>query len=201
MVLVLLVGPDLISQDLRFNAMPLYFSRPVRRLDYFAGQARRDRRFSRRGRDRAAGLLAYVLGVAFSLDPTVFRDTWRLLAGSLAFGLIVVLSAGTLMLAISSLSRNSRFVGAMWMGLWVVSDVDRRCARADRSTRDWCPLVSYTTNLDRVRDALLDATRPARTSSWTLWEAGPRPRGRGRSRPHPFAVGAAGSPPIRLPTR
>ena len=40
MLLVLLVGPELISQDLRFNAIPLYFSRPVRRIDYFAGQAR-----------------------------------------------------------------------------------------------------------------------------------------------------------------
>ncbi len=38
MVLVLMVGPDLISQDLRFNAMPLYFARPLRRLDYFAGK-------------------------------------------------------------------------------------------------------------------------------------------------------------------
>ena len=46
MLLVLLVGPDLISQDLRFNAIPLYFSRPVRRIDYFLGQARGDRRRS-----------------------------------------------------------------------------------------------------------------------------------------------------------
>ena len=38
MFLVLLVGPELISQDLRFNAMPLYFARPVRRLDYFVGK-------------------------------------------------------------------------------------------------------------------------------------------------------------------
>ena len=38
MFLVLLVGPELISQDLRFNAMPLYFARPVRRRDYFLGK-------------------------------------------------------------------------------------------------------------------------------------------------------------------
>src|SRR5581483_9498926 len=38
MLLVLTVGPDLVSQDLRFNAMPLYFSRPIRRLDYFLGK-------------------------------------------------------------------------------------------------------------------------------------------------------------------
>ncbi len=33
-----MVGPNLISQDLRFNAIPLYFSRPVRRFDYFLGK-------------------------------------------------------------------------------------------------------------------------------------------------------------------
>src|SRR6187551_2930722 len=38
MVLILLVGPNLISQDLRFNALPLYFSRPLRRIDYFLGK-------------------------------------------------------------------------------------------------------------------------------------------------------------------
>ena len=38
MVLVLLVGPNLISQDLRYNALPLYFSRPLRRIDYFVGK-------------------------------------------------------------------------------------------------------------------------------------------------------------------
>ncbi len=35
MILTVLVGPDLISQDLRLNALPLYFSRPLRRIDYF----------------------------------------------------------------------------------------------------------------------------------------------------------------------
>src|SRR5439155_23322834 len=33
----------------------------------------------------------------------------------------VVLSAGTLMLALSSLSRNSRYVGAFWIGIWFIS--------------------------------------------------------------------------------
>src|SRR5262249_32510815 len=38
MIVVVLVGPGLISQDLRFNALPLYFSRPLRRVDYFLGK-------------------------------------------------------------------------------------------------------------------------------------------------------------------
>ena len=49
MVLVALIGPGLISQDLRFNAMPLYLSRPmtaVRLLRW--GSSGRDRRVPRR---------------------------------------------------------------------------------------------------------------------------------------------------------
>ncbi|MBO0699991.1 MAG: hypothetical protein J2P46_16455, partial [Zavarzinella sp.] len=38
MIVILLVGPGLISRDLRFNALPLYFSRPLRRIDYFLGK-------------------------------------------------------------------------------------------------------------------------------------------------------------------
>jgi ABC-2 type transport system permease protein len=155
MIMVLLVGPELISQDLRFGAMPLYFSRPVRRIDYFAGKL------------GVIGaylgvvtivpvLLAFILGYSFSLDPLVIRDTWRVLLGSLAFSVIVVVSAGTLMLAISSLSRNARYVGATWIGLWLVSGV--ASSVLDQTIhRDWCLLVSYTGNLNRVRDALLDS--------------------------------------------
>src|SRR5262249_44984097 len=38
MLLVVIAGPGLISRDLRFNALPLYLSRPVTRLDYFLGK-------------------------------------------------------------------------------------------------------------------------------------------------------------------
>src|SRR5262245_18898045 len=121
MILVMLVGPSLISQDLRFNAMPLYYSRPVRRWDYFVGKLGVIGFFLAMVAVVPA-VLAYFLGVLFSLDLSVVKDTWRLLAASIAYGLIVVLSAGTLMLALSSLSRSSRYVGLFWVGIWIISD-------------------------------------------------------------------------------
>jgi ABC-2 type transport system permease protein len=119
--LVLMVGPDLISRDLRFNAIPLYLSRPLRRIDYFLGKL------------GVIGLLvasvivapavlAFTLGAAFSLDISVVRDEFHLLAGCVGYGLVVVFSAGLLMLAMSSLSRNSRICGAMWIGLLVITN-------------------------------------------------------------------------------
>ncbi|MGP0067951.1 MAG: ABC transporter permease [Isosphaeraceae bacterium] len=171
MILVLLVGPDLISQDLRFNAIPLYLSRPLRRFEYFLGK------LGVIGAFLAAvtivpALVAFVLGYSFSLDPTVVRDTGRLFLASMAFGAIVVVSAGLLMLALSSLSRNSRYVGAMWLGLWLVGNMT--AGVLERTVRaDWCPLVSYTGNLRRVRDALFDAE-----TSWdkvtNVFQAGSR---------------------------
>jgi ABC-2 type transport system permease protein len=120
MLLVLVVGPNLISRDLRFNALPLYFSRPLGRLDYFLGKL---------GVIAALvaavavlpAVAAYILGVCFSLDLSVIRDTWRLLPASILYGLVIVVSAGMLMLALSSLSRRSLYVGIAWVGLWIIS--------------------------------------------------------------------------------
>jgi ABC-2 type transport system permease protein len=122
MVVVLLVGPSLISQDLRFNALPLYFSRPLRRIDYFVGKLGVIAWFLGLV-VILPSLIAYVLGLLFSLDITILRDTFPLLLACLGYGALIVLSAGTLMLALSSLSRNSRYVALFWVGLWFVSSV------------------------------------------------------------------------------
>jgi ABC-2 type transport system permease protein len=113
--LVLVVGPNLISRDLRFNALPLYFSRPLRRVDYFLGK------LGVIGFFLAATVIvpaavAYLLGVAFSLDAGVIRDTHHLLWGGIVYGLAITVSAGTMMLALSSLSRRSIYVGLTWAG-------------------------------------------------------------------------------------
>jgi ABC-2 type transport system permease protein len=120
MLLMVIAGPNLISGDLRFNALPLYFSRPLRRLDYLLGKL-----------GVVAALVAavavgpataaYLLGVCFSLDLGVIADTWRLLPMSIVYGLVIVASAGTLMLALSSLSRRSLYIGIAWGGLWLIS--------------------------------------------------------------------------------
>jgi ABC-2 type transport system permease protein len=164
MLLVLTVGPDLVSQDLRFNAMPLYFSRPIRRIDYFLGKLGVIG-FFLSAVSVAPAVLAYAVGVAFSLDLGVIRDTWRLLVASIGIGAIVVLSAGTLMLAISSLSRSSRLVGAAWVSLWVISN-STAAVLEETTHRDWCPTISYTTNLERIREELLDVA----TARWQFQE-------------------------------
>jgi ABC-2 type transport system permease protein len=181
MVLVLLAGPNLISQDLRYNALPLYLSRPMRRIDYFMGKL---------GIIVALlgmvivvpSIVAYVMGLLFSLDITILRDTFRILLASVAFGLLISVSAGLLVLALSSISRNSRYVALMWIGVWFISttvsvilirfDQEMRLHAAhmrhrawyseqntrselERGKSDWRPVVSYTANFTRIQQHML----------------------------------------------
>ncbi len=181
MILVLMAGPNLVSQDLRCNALPLYFSRPLRRIDYFAGKLGVIATL--------IGLIvigpilvAYSLGLLFSLDITIVRDTLPILFGSITYGVIVAISAGLLMLAMSSLTRNSRYVALLWLGVWLITgtvsvvliQVDQAqrsravgaryhrwdneqflSAELDAAKHDWRPLVSYTANLRRMEESLI----------------------------------------------
>ncbi|MDB5321419.1 MAG: family transporter protein [Phycisphaerales bacterium] len=115
-VLILIVGPNLISQDLRFNALPLYFSRPLRRIDYFAGKLGIITAFLAMVMIVPA-IVGYALGLLFSLDITILRDTFRVLLASIVYGLVIAVSAGLLMLAMSSLSRSSRYTALFWLGM------------------------------------------------------------------------------------
>jgi len=153
MLLVVEVGPDLISQDLRFNAMPLYLAKPVRRIDYFIGKGGVIALYLVAAAI-APVVIAYVVGISFSFGFDVIQDTVAILIGSLVYGSIVVLSAATLMLAVSSLSKNSRHIAVLWVGLWIVSSLVSK-ALSEVVGKDWCALVSYTRNLHRLHHALL----------------------------------------------
>jgi ABC-2 type transport system permease protein len=66
-------------------------------------------------------VLAYVIGVCCSLDLSVVKDTYPVLLASIAYGLLLTLSMGTFMLALSSLTQRSLYVGIAWAGTWIIS--------------------------------------------------------------------------------
>ncbi len=154
LILVALVGPDLISKDLRFNAMPLYFSRPLRRFDYFLGKLGVIG-FYISLVTLFPSVIAYFLGVLFSLDFKIFQDTYYLLLGSIAFSLVVILSTGMLMLAISSLSRNSRIVTLSFLGFWFISSGLSGLMAVLAKDVKWAAGMGYTSNLIKLCDELI----------------------------------------------
>jgi ABC-type transport system involved in multi-copper enzyme maturation permease subunit len=183
MLLVVVAGPGLISRDLRFNALPLYFSRPLTRLDYFLGK------LGVIGALVAAvavvpAVFAYLVGVCFCLDLSVVADTYPVLLASVAYGLVVTLSVGTLILALSSLSRRSLYVGIAWAGLWLISgsvatiltNVHRGSAQREAIEADlarW--LAEHPPPAGTVMHGHYPAIQVKPGGGYTLATTGPRP--------------------------
>jgi ABC-2 type transport system permease protein len=110
------VGAGLIANDRRANALQLYLSKPLTAAEYIAG--------------KMAILFLFLTFVTFApamgllLVQTIFagsftfvRNNAYLLPAITLFSLAQVLLASTTMLALSSLSKSSRFVGIMYAGL------------------------------------------------------------------------------------
>jgi len=110
------VGAGLIANDRRANALQLYLSKPLSAAEYVVG--------------KLAILIVYLIFVTwapamglllvqaiFAGSFTFIRNNAYLLPAITLFSLAQVLLASTTMLALSSLSKSSRFVGVMYAGL------------------------------------------------------------------------------------
>ncbi|MBY0496823.1 MAG: hypothetical protein K2Y23_21650 [Cyanobacteria bacterium] len=111
------VGAGLIANDRRANAMQLYLSKPMTNYEYIAG--------------KLAILFIFLVGVTFLpamallLTQAAFAGSFEFIRNNLyllpaitLFSLAEVLLAATTMLALSSLSKSSRFVAVMYAGLF-----------------------------------------------------------------------------------
>lgn len=155
MILVLLVGPGLISKDLRFNALPLYLSRPLRRWEYFLGKLGVIVFFVLMV-TAAPAVFAWVLGVLFSLKLSIIVEVLPLLWGILLVSVITAVVYGLWMLALSSLSRNSRYVAMMWFGWWLLSGALFVILFLSSGYAEWANLASFTKNVQRVQEHILN---------------------------------------------
>jgi ABC-2 type transport system permease protein len=110
------VGAGLIANDRRANALQIYLSKPLTRVEYIAG--------------KLAVLMVFLLSVTwlpaimllivqvmFSGTLTFVRSNAFLIPAITLFALVQVFTASFAVLALSSMSRSSRFVAVMYAGL------------------------------------------------------------------------------------
>jgi len=115
------VGASLIAADRRANALQIYLSKPLTRLEYVAG--------------KAAILIVFLLAVTW-VPAMLLLAVQVLFSGSMAFighnlflfpaitvfAFLQVMLATFAMLALSSLSKSARFVGIMYAGVIFFTD-------------------------------------------------------------------------------
>ncbi|MDC0295497.1 ABC transporter permease subunit [bacterium] len=121
-LLVGLIAPMLISYDLRSKAYLLYFSRPLRPMEYIAGKAA-VLCFFLTATITFPALILYFLGILLSPSLSVVVDTWDIPLRIMAATLVLVIPTTSLALCYSSLTSESRYATISWFATWILGIV------------------------------------------------------------------------------
>jgi ABC-type transport system involved in multi-copper enzyme maturation permease subunit len=122
LMLMVLAGAGLIADDLKFNALQLYFARPLRKRDYIAGKLATASFFLLS--------LSLVPGLLFIIFKIIFAGSFKLLGdfpwlplSVVGYSLVLTLFFSLYTLLISSLSRNRRYTAILIFLVYILSDV------------------------------------------------------------------------------
>lgn len=165
MIVVAIVGPKLVSEDLKSRALSLYFVRPLTRRDYVLGKLAVVSFFVA-AVTLAPALALYAVSIAFSPRLDTLVQTFVVVPKIFLFSLLLMVVCGLVMLALSSLITQARFLGFAWAGFWVLSAVAAKVlswtlfpagrGNGAPAKGDWTGLVSFSANFDAVGFALFD---------------------------------------------
>jgi len=118
-VVVGMIAPPLVSQDVRTRAFLLYFSRPITRLEYLLGKTSVVGGYLL-AITAAPGLLMYLAALLLSSDLGAIGQTWDLPLRIVAASLVLVLPTTALALCFSSLTSDTRYATFAWFAVWAV---------------------------------------------------------------------------------
>jgi ABC-type transport system involved in multi-copper enzyme maturation permease subunit len=146
------VGAGLIADDRRANALQIYLSKPLTRTEYIVGKLAILVLFLL--------LVTWVPAILLLIAQVLFAGSFSFVLANLylvpaitVFSFVQVMVASFSMLALSSLSRSSRFVAVMYAGLVFFSDAVANVVSSitGQSSGAW---VSLTANLAQIGDAI-----------------------------------------------
>ena len=151
-VTTIYVGAGLIANDRRANALQIYLSKPLTRSDYVAGKLTILLAFLLLITWVPAMLLLFLQGM-FAASFQFLRENLYLIPAITIASLVETLVAAFAMLALSSLSKSSRYVAIMYTGIMLFTNAIYGVLRlVTRGTSvSW---VSFTASLEQVGDVI-----------------------------------------------
>lgn len=164
-VMASMIGPGLIAEDRRANALEIYLSRPITRIDYLLG--------------KILALSAFLFSVTFlpqfvlwfmdwmmSTDPERLSVIWDYPFRSLAFNTLLCFGTSLFVLAISSLSRSTTMGIIYWVVCFFASLMIGQ-ALAEISSNRFLGLFSYFNLYYSIARALYEMSPAMRTPHWS----------------------------------
>lgn len=134
-LIVAIVGPPLISQDVRSKAFLVYFSKPITRLEYLLGKAT-VLLFAMFLVTLLPALVLYILSIGFSPSVGTLLDTGMTLVRITLASLVIAVPVTALVLFLSSLTRDWRYAAFGWVAIWLLGELAFRVLTATIGLRD-----------------------------------------------------------------
>jgi ABC-2 type transport system permease protein len=146
------LGAAAIAEDRRANALQIYLSKPLTRLEYIFGKLSVLTAFLL-FITWVPAMLLLVVEIAFTGSFSFLTSNLQLVPAITLFSFIEVLMVSMCILALSSLSTNSRFVGILFTALIFFSDALYGVMRAvtGGTSISW---IAFGNNLAQVGDAI-----------------------------------------------
>jgi ABC-2 type transport system permease protein len=159
------VGAGLIANDRRANALQIYLSKPLTRVEYITGKLSILMIFLLLV-TWAPAMALLLLQVLFSGDISFVRNNLHLIPAITIFSLLIAGTASVTMLALSSLSKSGRFVGILYTLVIFLSQAVYGVLRVVTGDTQvaW---VSFSANLAQVGAATFQLT-PQYKVPWEL---------------------------------
>ena len=164
-VMTIYVGAGLIAQDRRANALQIYLSKPLMRVEYIAGKAAVLFTFLM--------LVTWVPGILLLFLQVMFKGSFEFLKANLFLfpaitvgALLEALLATFTMLALSSLSKSSRYVGILYSGIlfFTAAIYGAMLAITGDTSLSW---LSVSSNLHQIVDLIFRQT-PRYATPWQV---------------------------------
>ncbi len=143
-VVVGLIAPSLIAQDVRSRAFLLYFARPLSAWEYVLGKASVVWCYLALITTVPA-LALYLIGVLLSPDLSVVTYTWDLPLRILAASFLLMVPTTALALMFSSMTSESRYAGFAWFAMWIMGRVAYVMLSISGTPGKWTALSLYDT--------------------------------------------------------
>ena len=164
-LITIYVGAGLIALDRRANALQIYLSKPLMRAEYIAGKAAVLFSFLM--------LVTFVPGILLLFLQVMFKGSFEFLRSNLFLfpaitvaSLLEALVATFTMLALSSLSKSSRYVGILYAGIlfFTAAIYGAMYAITGDTALSW---LSLGTNVQQISD-LIFRQPPRHDTPWQV---------------------------------
>lgn len=163
-IIAIYAGAGLVSNDLKANALQIYLSKPITRQDYLIGKLG-VLAFFLALPTLVPALLLYLLAILFQANLSYFRDNPWVPASIVGYALAIIFTYALVMLALSSLSKSSRFAGINFAAVFFFSQILYGILSGilRTTTVAW---VSLGNNLTQVGDFFFRSNAHYRCPTW-----------------------------------